>query len=645
VPLFIDLTDYKPVIERKVSEATGRSFSIGDDLSLSLFPWAGLSLKDLQLGNAPGFKEKEMLTIQAFQVQVKLLPLLFKDIQIKRFALKEPRVLLAKRKDGHSNWESIGKPSPIPEAKKEKQPASGGRATPQIPLAALAVGELTIENGAVHFTDQSSGQAMEASHIDLKLTDVSFDQPIQIGLAAQLNQKPVQLKGHLGPLGKDFLTGSIPLELSIKAFDEVETSIAGHVSGILLQPQFQLVVETNTFSPKNLLAALGPGSKIETTDPDVLNNLSFKSKIAGSLRRISLSDGAVALDDSHIKFFATAKDFHHLNLSFDVKIDAIDIDRYLPPKTETKGSPPPSSSSTNLGSEKPTQTDYSPLRKMILDGTLTAEHVKVKNARLENLHLKLKAQDGLIRTQPLGFDLYQGSAAAIATIDVRQNTPATAIQLTSQGINMEILLKDVLNKQVLEGTFNSELRLNVVGDTPELIKRSIQGLGQFQFNDGAIVGVDIAGMVRNVQSAFGLGGSGAQKPRTDYTELFIPFTLTKGRFHTPDSKLASPLLRLKAKGNLDLVEETIDMRIEPKVVATLVGQGDSQQRTGLVEVPVLVSGTFTDPIFRPDLEALLTDKVKKSVTSEIEKRTHGKIKSKEVTESVNKLIKGFTGGD
>jgi AsmA protein len=32
-PAFIDIRDYKPELEKKVADATGRPFSVGDDLS------------------------------------------------------------------------------------------------------------------------------------------------------------------------------------------------------------------------------------------------------------------------------------------------------------------------------------------------------------------------------------------------------------------------------------------------------------------------------------------------------------------------------------------------------------------------------------------------------------------------------------
>ena len=111
IPMLVDVQKYKPQIEEKVSEATGRPFAIGGDLDLSIFPWVGISLSDLHLGNPPGFTEKNLLSVQSFEGRVRLIPLLSKDIQVKRFILKGPRIVLEKNKKGRANWQGLGKPA------------------------------------------------------------------------------------------------------------------------------------------------------------------------------------------------------------------------------------------------------------------------------------------------------------------------------------------------------------------------------------------------------------------------------------------------------------------------------------------------------------------------------------------------------
>ena len=88
--------------------------------------------------------------------------------------------------------------------------------------------------------------------------------------------------------------------------------------------------------------------------------------------------------------------------------------------------------------------------------------------------------------------------------------------------------------------------------------------------------------------------------------------------------MQSPLLRLLAAGKADLVQETLDFRVEPKFVGTLKGQGDAKDRSG-VTVPVLVTGTFASPKFRPDLKGLMQDTLKKGMgdPSELKKMIPG----------------------
>ncbi|MBT3387601.1 MAG: AsmA family protein, partial [Desulfobacula sp.] len=87
IPQFVDINKYKPVIEQKVAEATGRSFTLGDEMDLSVFPWVGVKLTDLHLGNPDGYKQKDMVSVKNFEVRLKVMPLLSKKIEIKTFVL------------------------------------------------------------------------------------------------------------------------------------------------------------------------------------------------------------------------------------------------------------------------------------------------------------------------------------------------------------------------------------------------------------------------------------------------------------------------------------------------------------------------------------------------------------------------------
>lgn len=109
IPSFVAVQKYRAEIEKRVSEIAGVPVSIGGDLSLRVIPWVGVAVSDVQIGNPEGFQEKQMLSIKSFEIRVKLLPLISRDVQVDRFILNAPRFVLETNKDGRRNWEALGK--------------------------------------------------------------------------------------------------------------------------------------------------------------------------------------------------------------------------------------------------------------------------------------------------------------------------------------------------------------------------------------------------------------------------------------------------------------------------------------------------------------------------------------------------------
>lgn len=648
IPQFVDVQQYKPEIEKRVSEATGRPFTLGGDLGLSLFPWVGLSLSDLHLGNPPGFKEKDLVAVKSFEVRVKLIPLLFRDIQVKRFILEGPRIVLERRKDGRWNWEGMGKPSGEVSAKvpEEKVGAPESESVGGLPIKSLAVGEFAITDGSVLWIDHVNGERREISDLTLRLEDVSMDRPIELALSVRLEGNPLSLEGKVGPVGKEPGKGTIPFDLAVQALKQLEMSLKGKIVDPLERPQFDLALQVSPFSPRKLIADLGQTFPIKTADPKVLDHVALKVNLKGDPETISISDGTVDLDESRLTFSVKVKDFSRPDVAFDLSLDEIDADRYLPPAGENK--PVEEKEKTEAPTPEQKKIDYTPLRRLVLDGTIRVGKLKAHGVRLQDVNVKVAGKNGYFHVDPLTLKLYQGDVSCKGALDVRQDVPKSNVQLDAQGIQVSPLLKDLLEKDFLEGTLQSTVVINLAGDDPEKIKSTLNGKGDFLFKDGAIVGIDLAGMVRNVKATFGLAEKGGERPRTDFSELHAPFTITNGVVNTPGISLMSPLVRVLVAGDADLVDETLDFRVEPKFVGTLKGQGDTMQRSGLM-VPVLVTGTFSSPKFRPDLKGMLKKGLEEGLPqpSELKKILPGQGaqegESAPLEEKAKDLLKGLFG--
>ncbi len=615
IPQFIDVQKYKPLIEQKVSNATGRSFTLGDEIDISIFPWVGLKLTDLHLGSGAGFDKKDMVSVKEFEVRLKVMPLLSKKIEIKRFVMDNPIIYIEKTKAGTANWQGIGKKEQKQEKTDKTREKEKSSKDQTMPIKALLVNNLSITNCQLTYVDHGTGLKKQISNLNLNLKDISFEKPIGVSLDADIDGKPVSLKGKLGPIGKEPGKDNIALDFILKALEELEIKIDGNFIDPLKNPTIDLDLKASQFSLKRLFAAMNIDFPLKTKDPDTLEKVSLKTHIKGNSNSISISEGVLGLDDSKIIFSAIAKEFVKPDLKFNLKLDQIDLDRYLPDsqkdgKTSKQVASSPEKTTTSDSSRK--KTDYGPLRKLILDGKIEVGKLKAHGATIENVDIHILAKNGIITINPLDLDLYQGSIKSKLVTNVNKNTPRTKLTINANNIQAEPLLKDTMEKELIAGSLKARIKLAMTGEEPDMIKQTLNGGGELLFTDGAIIGIDLTNLVQNIKIKSGLEAKSGEKPRTDFAKLTIPFSAKNGLIYTEKTSLISPLIRVTMKGKANLVNEELDLKVVPNFVATLKGQGDTKQRSGIM-VPVLITGTFSSPKFRPDLKSMITKDLSKDV--------------------------------
>jgi len=643
IPRFVDVQKYKPMIEELVTEQTGRSFSMGDDIDLSVFPWVGVRLSDLHLGSPKGFKNKDMIVVKQFEVRLRVMPLLSRQIEVSTFVVDTPRFFLEKAKNGKANWENIG---PVAKSEEKKMPEKEDKAAEKsdgkLPIESFLVGKFSIVNGLVSYVDHTTGAKKEISDFNLDLMDISLDKPVGVKLSARLDGKPISLEGLAGPVGKQPGKEDLNLDMTLKALEELSIQLKGKIANPTGAPQIAMDLSVEPFSPRKLLDGIGQPFPVKTADPKVLDKVSLKVRIEGNAKAISLSKGVLGLDDSNLSFMADAKAFDKPDIRFDMTLDHIDLDRYLPPKQagDSKKSTEQKSAANKSGQQK--KTDYGPLRKLVLDGKIKVGSLTAAKVKIQDFLAHITAKNGVVDLDPLSLNLYQGSVASKVHLDVTAENPRTQITLDSKGIQAGPLLKDALEKEIIEGSLSANMNLGMTGDSPDRVKKSLSGKGELKFVDGAIVGIDIANTVRNAASGLGMGEKTTEKPRTDFAELKIPFSAAQGIVNIPGANLTSPLIRLLAMGDANLVKEDLDFRVEPKVVATLKGQGDTKDRSGLM-VPLLITGSFNSPKIRPDLKAMVGGKIPdaEGIKQMLKPKGVEGTEGKSVEDTAKGMLKGF----
>jgi AsmA protein len=342
--------------------------------------------------------------------------------------------------------------------------------------------------------------------------------------------------------------------------------------------------------------------------PYTLTGLNVGIKADG--QKLALQGLDVKLDDSRIHGNVGISQFNKPLYTFDLNIDKLDLNRYLPQQTQTATAENKPAAKTASTEEQP--LDLSALKALNAQGNIRIGWLKYGKTEAKNLNIGLKAQDGLASLDPLNVDVYQGTVRGGVKVDARA-TPAIAIKQSLQNIAVGPLLVDTINNDMLSGTGNVNLDVTAQGNTVTALKKSLGGSVDLRMADGAVKGFDLAGTMRDAKGKLNLlkgqaNTAADQTKKTDFSELTATFNIKNGVAHNDDLAMKAPIFRLpkgESKGDIDIGKEQINYLAKPTLVNTLKGQGgkEAEQLSG-VGVPVKVTGTFAAPRFGIDMAAL-----------------------------------------
>lgn len=685
VPLFFNPNDYKPQITEAVKENTGRDLTIAGKIDLSIFPWLGVSLSDVTLGNAKGFGPEPFAQLKEVDVRVKLLPLLTKRrVEIRKVVVNGLALNLSKDKTGKSNWDDLVAASESSDKPKVETPAEDK------PPVALAVGALDIRDVSLSYVDQQANKSYKLDKLALETGPVTLEDPIELTLSflatatdpeisadvklaltaihdldAQVYEArglklTVAATGKGVPDGKqdvsvqgdiryDQKSGVAELaDVTLEAmgakfkskirFDQkadtlavsdtvIEASgvkVTGAVQGTGVTgdaPKFTGKFSSNTFNPREVAKKFDVDLP-PMQDATAMTAVSFSTDYSGDFKSARLDNLKVKLDQSNASGFVHVTDIATQSIAFALKLDEINADRYLAPPE------PESASKGDSGDFRKTELPIAALDQVNAKGTLQIGSLTLKKSKLSDVVLTLDAPKGKVKTQDLKAKLYGGTIAQSARITPGAK-PTYTMTMGLDSINSAPLLKDFVGKSYLSGLGNFKLNIASGGNTIGDALKGLNGTVSTDFLKGAVEGFNLKQQINQAKAKLRNEAAANDGPvRTEFSDLKGAGKIVNGVLTTETLKASGTDYNLTGDGNVDLAGLTIDYVLKP----TYTGGSQSVKDMGGVAIPVKITGNLLSPNIKVDLAGVIKDKVTTEVKQEIQKQEE-KLKEK----AVNKL--------
>jgi AsmA protein len=623
--LLVNPNHYKARIAAAVKESTGRELQLTGDIKLSVFPWIALELGPATLGNPPGFSEEPFLSFAHASVRVKLLPLLRERLEVARVEIEGLNVRLRKNAEGRGNWQDAELNAP-PVAKAEADHDAPRAWTPFARLSVLH-GRLSYAGTTVENINLETGSSAADQVIPVRATfDANRGIPgEQISMNAQFNLSEdaqalqwqiaaVNFSGTLTRPGSDRPTHwdlsapalQVNLTQQTLAVPAFTMSYAGaHVNG---QVSATHILDDVSLKGSAILAPLvlrefAPrlGVILPTTrDAKALSALSATTYFAYGANAVSLSNVALRLDDTqlqgNIQFHTGGKGA----IEFDLWADQVDLDRYRAPQGATAGPP----AAADGADRSPT-----PLGAR---GTFMLKAAHFAGMDLSDLHITLVAEDNVIHLFPIDAQIDGGRYSGDITWDVRGAVPTLSVDEHLTGVDMARLLAGSAQKGRLSGRATLNLKATARGATVDAFLKTLSGHLEANLADGALEGIDVGYEMARAQA---LIDKSAAPPRdnTGHTPFEVFQTsaqIANGVAETHDLNIASSALKVTGQGSANLSSKAIDFKL-------LAAVATAPART--TDIPLKVTGTYSAPTVRPDIEAVAKDQLKQKLQDVLKK--------------------------
>jgi AsmA protein len=291
----------------------------------------------------------------------------------------------------------------------------------------------------------------------------------------------------------------------------------------------------------------------------------------------------------------------------------LDVDRLLPkPAPAAKAAVPAAPNAP---------VDLSALNRVNGNLALRATQLVRQPYRLDDARIDATLQGGVLRVGTLAGRIWGGSFDGSALADARSQR--VSLKGTAQDIDLQAALRDVAQKDVLEGTGSVTLDVSAAGKTVNELKSRLAGNAGLEVRDGAIKGINLARTLRQAKAALSMRQDAVMQARqaekTDFSELSASFVIADGVARSNDLDVKSPFLRLGGEGMIDIGRNRIDYTVRATVVETAEGQGGDELAVlhGLT-VPVKLSGPLEAVDWQVQWSAVAAAAAEAAVRQEIE---------------------------
>ncbi len=582
----VDFNQYKGLIADQVKQATGRDLTIVGDFKLALSLRPSVAVENVGFANVPGGSRPQMVVLKRLEVQMQLLPLLSRRIEVDRLVLDGADILLETDKKGRGNWVlsngAIGAAA--------ASPAPEGESAVPLPQ----IGVVQIRNSLVTYRD---GQTNTSRSFRIeKLNAETKDGRVALDLAALIGKAAVTAKGSIG--APEMLAGAAPYPFDL--------TITSANSSAILKGTVRDVAEMRGIA-MDLSAkgkALSDWNGVTDAALPPLGPYSLTAKASDIPGGYGLSGLKLTMGGSSLGGDLTLQLAKRPKLTAALSADRIDLKDFGVTPAASGGVQPSSGAVSGDGRVFPaTPLPLAGLGLADADVKLAAKEVIRAPVTLSNVKLVLSLAAGKLQIRPFSSGIGGGTVIANLSLDSARTPAPVALDLTESNVEAGKLLQVLAGTTVLSGgRTNLKADVTGAGNSVRAIMAGLNGKLDYAMGSGSINNDFARLLLADLFRLFSFGSGGDS---SNLRCVVAHFDINRGLATTRQLAIETSGATILGNGTVNLATEGLDIHLVPHATAANLAN---------LAVPVIVGGTMAHPHVVPDAAAIATGAVGGVVT-------------------------------
>jgi AsmA protein len=639
---------YRGAIESQLEQSLGRKVTLGE-MHLNLIPLR-IRVQNLAIADDPAFAAKKPF-VQAKQLDLRVrpIPLLRGNVEIESLDLQRPVVELIKSQQGLWNFSTLGEASQ--QGGMSAQSQAGGvkdHVSPAGPPSEsnaqnahqFSLASLTISDGEVAVTDlQANKPRTVYDHISANVRDFALDRQFSFDVAAHLpgaGTEEIRFQGEIGPLVRNQpaatpVRGTLDLkQVEIAALRKfLDSPVLASMDGVLTG-QTEISSTSGTLAANGKISLQNARLKGRALGYPITADYDINDRVSNDL--VTIRKTTLTLGTMPVLINGTADTkTTPAQVNLQLKADNVSIAEVAKLAAASGIALSPDASVT--GSMSANLHAQGAADKPALSGSVSGQNLQITGKSIpQPVHVKsvnMNLTPAEIRSN--SFNVFSGGTTVAVQFVLRQylaKSPLVDATLRASGANLPDVLSmakayGVTALDTVSGAGKLNMNMRATGPlealTSAAVVRSLNGSVGLDLNNVRYSGIDIGyqlasigGFLKTIQK---------NKGYTNISRMTGNVLVKNGVAQTNNLLAQLDIGNAGASGTANLVNQALDLR-----VTAVLSKAFSQQvggtgiggylstvlanNQGELVIPAIVTGTFQNPSFSPDLQKIAQMRLK-----------------------------------